>query len=1160
MSISSVLTISYESNPACFILIDTVFDCVINLVIFHGLYQATLRDILFGMRKFLKIIIVLLLLSLLVPIIWYENHKGFFAEKVKTYLETKTSEVFNRSVKIGSFKHKLLCSFILENIDLYDPDTQLKAGSIRAITITPEIFTLLIKHKLVAKITIKGLHAEHLTGDASLRIIFRKTGSWKETFDLARVENIKIVKGKLKWKEYKFKNISGDLKLHDSGISQGKLFFTCNSLKLALNFMKVPGRTADYRVILKSENFLLDGILLSGKNMLLVHRFRGTLFSVGMNLKGIIKNLNSDHNMTFELIGFISGDIKNLVTLIPNNEKLKNILNSSGWIRTGITVSVNESNPSGLTLIAGARSKSLNFNKIEVKDLSVNFSIKDKRIDMPRMDFYLFDSPTSVNFAMDMNDADLPMTFSIKTTDMKLDTALGGVIDQKKESFGPLDLEISFKGYGHDLADLPCIAQNKPFEFVDIIKQWNTIFTDKDRLQNMELNGAVKLKNLRLTTTRFDDIVSRFSLMNGKLIISPLTFGAFGGKFHGSAKVDLADEKLPFTLYTEINRMDSGTVFKNMLGPKNKIAGPFDLSLSSGGYGKTITEAVKNLKQTTGKRPLTPFDTVREVFILLVNENRIRDIDLETAMRLKDLCLEKTELENLSAKLSMNSGRLNISYLDFNSFGGKFHGSAEVNLASKRFPFSLNARIAQMDSGALFKNMLGQKNKIDGPFDFDLSLSGYGRKIADVFQNIERKHGRAPLTPLEKVWEGFILLANENRIQDIGLDAAMNFKNLELDKTKISNCSAKLSLKTGKLNVPYLDFNSFGGKFHGSGGINLADKRFPFSLNTQIEQMDSGSLFENMLGPKNKVTGPFNFSLSANGYGKTISDTVKSLKQKPHETPLTPLDIVRGSCAKLVNENHVQDINLNAAMNLKNLALDKTELGNCSTKFSVNAGKLNVSYLDFDSYGGKFHGEAEMNLASKRFPFSLNARIEQMDSGSLFKNMLGPKNKIKGPFKLDLAYSGYGKTLADLAEHLRKKNGIRTLTTPEKIHSTILFLSEEKEIKDQLLRADFSLKTIQVNKTGFDDIYGKTSLSDGRFAATLNGLFYNGRFSSSFFCDLDKKTFPFILNSEILDTDFGLLIKSTGDKNSPVFGKMNFDMHLQGSSIDQKSYTGSGKI
>jgi len=252
---------------------------------------------------------------------------------------------------------------------------------------------------------------------------------------------------------YSINKIKGTVELDETALVTGDLAFSWRAIPLSASFSRVPGTVGGYAGTLVSRDFTVDATLSAGMDTLKINKFRGIIFSLGMDLEGLILCLNSDDKI-YEFTGTIAGNIKDLASLLFLDKSLRDTIPVTGSFSSSLDISVRERDPSGLILDAGIRSKSIMFDNIEVRDASGKISVADGKVRIYDTTFDLMKSPSQLSASLDMSDPALPVALDIKTGGLDLDAVMNDSRDGEKDDYGALSLNASFWGSGRDLAIL----------------------------------------------------------------------------------------------------------------------------------------------------------------------------------------------------------------------------------------------------------------------------------------------------------------------------------------------------------------------------------------------------------------------------------------------------------------------------------------------------------------------------------------------------------------------------------------------------------------------------------------------------------------------------------------------------------------------------------
>ena len=109
-------------------------------------------------------------------------------------------------------------------------------------------------------------------------------------------------------------------------------------------------------------------------------------------------------------------------------------------------------------------------------------------------------------------------------------------------------------------------------------------------------------------------------------------------------------------------------------------------------------------------------------------------------------------------------------------------------------------------------------------------------------------------------------------IAQITASSAFSLNNIKIDSLKINTLSGNLTLEKGRLTIPSITGDIYGGALSGDVKMDLAEKGLPFMLSLFINDMDYGSLLADLTEDTGApIYGHTNMNLSVQGYASDSS-------------------------------------------------------------------------------------------------------------------------------------------------------------------------------------------------------------------------------------------------------------------------------------------------
>jgi uncharacterized protein involved in outer membrane biogenesis len=942
---------------------------------FHVIYFT-------AMYRLLKLITLLLLIGLLSFSVWYRSNGEILLSSLKTQIETEFSRVTDRTVAIDEIRLAFPGSLVLKNITIFSPDPETPQVVMGSLKVTPELLPLVTRAHIVSKIEISGFSSGNTAGNIAFRTASRRCQRWRDAFDAALLDKITITGGDLVLNGYSINKIKGTVELDETALVTGDLAFSWRAIPLSASFSRVPGTVGGYAGTLVSRDFTVDATLSAGMDTLKINKFRGIIFSLGMDLEGLILCLNSDDKI-YEFTGTIAGNIKDLASLLFLDKSLRDTIPVTGSFSSSLDISVRERDPSGLILDAGIRSKSIMFDNIEVRDASGKISVADGKVRIYDTTFDLMKSASQLSASLDMSDPALPVALDIKTGGLDLDAVMNDSRDEEKDDYGALSLKASFRGSGRDLAIL-----------YDTVTSTGELPREGGLLSSLNMKLSASLCRMDLPRAGFSDISSDISFENSVLSVSSLNFDAFGGSFSGAAHADLSKKDFPSSLEMAIRGMDSDKVFNSILKMNYETRGPLEAGIALDLKGRDLPDILKD---------------PRAYFMKLVDEKRICELGLTSHASLQKAVFGKNVIEDLSVRLSLRDGLLLISSLDLKTYGGDLSAKSSLDLTDHTMPFSVDTKIKDMNADDIFKNVMNLKDLARGRIKANMSLSGTSLGLSKVFKDLPAENAPA---------EAFARLRQNGTLKGMKFRSSIDIESVRLPKTDMEKFYAVASADSGVLDISSLGFSSFGGHFEGQGKLDLVDQKTPLDIKVKLINMDSSRIAGELFNSQDMLDGPINLILSFNGHGSYVSSVVHRLKQHDWKAKVPFQGTIRSLLVMLSEGLDTGAQKLEGELSLKTVKAQKARIDDLVSKFAIRDKHISIPFLRALFYDGSLSGYVDLDLSDDSFPFRLGGRISGSNLRAILRSFADPESPSYGrlDLKIDMkgkldnlsSYTGYG--------------------------------------------------------------------------------------------------------------------------------------------------------
>ncbi len=252
------------------------------------------------------------------------------------------------------------------------------------------------------------------------------------------------------------------------------------------------------------------------------------------------------------------------------------------------------------------------------------------------------------------------------------------------------------------------------------IKNADIQFTDRQKKLpscNIQANALISLNYFKITQnginykgtfhlnalSKIKNIVVK-SLIDGSIDNTDIT---------SKAKIDIQNQII--NIFTSINNyMANADITLNINSKKINL--------------NTISMAIAGLTKTTQSKK-----TAQNNKSLKTNKITIPNIKIHGDINIDNLIYKKAELNNLTAKYSINNGTVRISKLSGIIADGRLTGNAYLDTNRHPLLYKTNIKIAGLDIGTLMSQLKYQKaNLIKGYLNLELGLNGRGTRQKDI--------------------------------------------------------------------------------------------------------------------------------------------------------------------------------------------------------------------------------------------------------------------------------------------------------------------------------------------------------------------------------------------------------------------------------------------
>ncbi|MFH1665522.1 MAG: AsmA-like C-terminal domain-containing protein [Candidatus Omnitrophota bacterium] len=528
-------------------------------------------------------------------------------------------------------------------------------------------------------------------------------------------------------------------------------------------------------------------------------------------------------------------------------------LSSMNIFRRSLILLTDEKQVQDFEINAAVRLEYLRLPKTTLNDISAEFFLNGGKLNVPSLKFRTFGGAFFGYIDMDLAAEKFPLAFQVQLQKMDSVLVLGDLLGPDNSTRGGLDLDLSFSGYGLDLASLAESAWQKtgtePGSPTDTLRNFLALLVSEKYVRTVTLDASAALKGLELPNARLENITGDLSLEKGRLGVHSFGFEAWGGKTSGDLTMDLTDRLFPFTFHAVSRGIDLAAAQKGLTRTESTVSGALDMDLSYEGYARDIADIIGHMKKADDAGTMKPAERFRTVLDLLTSEKDIRAHILQAALSSGAVTLGKISFTDVHGKVSLSEGRFEVSSLTGSFYKGLFTSDLAVDLENAKFPFAMNTAVSGADFGSLIQSVSKNKTRVYGTLDGNLHVRGEAINQSSYtgFGKIGISNADLGPMPILSPLLGNIYSAMQNIIPA--------FKKIE-----ITSASAALKIEDRKLLVE--DLEMLGGEIDilGSGYVDF-DGNLNISFENRLTAPDYASEENWQISIRNFITT----------FGKTVS-------------------------------------------------------------------------------------------------------------------------------------------------------------------------------------------------------------------------------------------------------------------------------------------------
>ena len=399
------------------------------------------------MRTFLKVIVLLFLLTLIVGVMVYSINKDTIHETIRTSLSKKLSEITGYDISIGSVKYLPIETVSLENVTLRDPSAK---GSIIAdvnnITLVIDLKSVLLKKQLLATAYIDGLSANGILATTTLRTISAPAADYKDVFNPDLIYSVSILKGVAAARGVTLKDVIGILKIRDLEVTEGKVHIAHNNSEFLLDFKKTAEPVTGYDISLRSKDLGLTCNVSEENNIYNITDLEGVFHNLHFYMDGRTGELD-ENGTIIEMNGSIETDLSTVSSLPGDIGLLTRNHRMSGKIFGGVNLTASGTDIASCNARLKISGNDIRLDDATIRKVTASATLTEGRLDIPDIKAILYGGTLTASLRMDLSEKNLPYVLSADMKNIDYGVLMLDLTGNKEQVSGILNADVSLEGY-----------------------------------------------------------------------------------------------------------------------------------------------------------------------------------------------------------------------------------------------------------------------------------------------------------------------------------------------------------------------------------------------------------------------------------------------------------------------------------------------------------------------------------------------------------------------------------------------------------------------------------------------------------------------------------------------------------------------------------------
>ncbi len=929
--------------------------------------------------------------------------------ELKRNIESGLAEASGNIVKIGSVELRLPLRLYINEITISSPETSMVLAEIETLRIAPEAGSFTGDETFSAAVSAYGVKAGEVLSEIDTRIHISKKANWRSAIRSPEIKTIDILGGNVTFQDHRFTGLSGTLDTRGNRLNRAKVLFAFEEDTFLLDIESHDTDGPFFSGTLRSGDYTLRGSLFPESDTLSIERFVGTIFSIHADVSGKVEFLSEPGRRHIHLEGYSAGKLLDLLLLAFEKEQVEAIVPRDSVFTSKFSARSAEDDIGAMTLSSGVTVSKLSLGDIEINDISGSFVLENGQLSFSDMMFFLGPHPVELSLGMNIHDENFPLVLEFTTSDMDITAATGIVKTGSEPVYGPLDLDVKFSGNGKNLY----LAADH------FIKTGVPPTADMEIFHDMKMSGALFLELYRKNNIHAENISAAFSLDEGFLEISKLSFESFGGFLNVKGSMSFLEEGLASNADISIKELILDDLPEGFFGPGNTAGGMANAGISFRGSGKLLLEFLRDIRSGSGIKKDDKNLSRRLWSVLLSPEYRYRsgNIYLNTFLKMERLGISGIEITDIDAGLIFDEGIISSPSLSFSALGGSLTAKTEIRIMDDNIPLNFETYADNMRLSKIPRDVIPDGLKTNtGTTDLRLFFNGSGDLLSKLTGKLASAEDKD--LSLKSFWRTILLEEFRSPLSHVNMSLDLSTSELHFNNISAENVRLKSVFENSVLRMPLLSANLEGGTLRAHGFIQMGGEDFPAAVTIRSEDTDLSAISRAFPETPVILEGPSDAIFSFSGHGRVLTDAALYLRGLDKEKFPETRERLLQTLLFISRDPLFIEQKLKNSFFLKTLRVEPVRFQNVSGNIFLERGKFLVPALTGTFYRGTFSCDLEADLTALGTPFTFNGRMIKSDLRALLMDGIDPKSPLYGNIDINVhasgraqdqySYSGYG--------------------------------------------------------------------------------------------------------------------------------------------------------